>query len=78
MPIGMDWDAATNKPRLAVDESVRRAVARVFRLFRQLRTARGVLNYLCQAGAELPYQRQSRERGRIIGWRRPHYEMMPS
>ena len=76
MPIGLDWDEATNKPRLAVDESVRQAVGRVFRLFRQLRTARGVLNYLCREGAELPYQNQSRERGRIIGWRCPHYEMI--
>jgi DNA invertase Pin-like site-specific DNA recombinase len=46
LPIGLDWDEATNKPRLAVDESIRQAITQVFRLFRQLRTARGVLNYL--------------------------------
>jgi DNA invertase Pin-like site-specific DNA recombinase len=76
LPIGLEWDEATNKPRLTVDESIRQAITQVFRLFRQLRTARGVLNYLYQAGAELPYQHQSRERGRILGWRRPHYEMI--
>jgi DNA invertase Pin-like site-specific DNA recombinase len=76
LPIGLDWDEATSKPRLTVDESIRQAITQVFRLFRQLRTARGVLNYLYQAGAELPYQHQSREQGRIIGWRRPHYEMI--
>jgi DNA invertase Pin-like site-specific DNA recombinase len=76
MPIGLEWDEATNKPRLAVDESIRQALTQVFRLFRQLRTARGVLNYLYQTGAELPYQHQSREQGRILGWRRPHYEMI--
>jgi DNA invertase Pin-like site-specific DNA recombinase len=54
MPIGMDWDEAVNKPRLAIDESVRHAITLLFRLFSQLRSIRGVLHYLRRAGNEKP------------------------
>jgi DNA invertase Pin-like site-specific DNA recombinase len=73
LPIGMDWDEVTSKPRLAVDASVRHAITLVFQGFRQLRSIRGVLNYLRREGLELPYQRQYRGVGRVIHWRRPSY-----
>jgi DNA invertase Pin-like site-specific DNA recombinase len=78
LPIGLDWDADASKPRLAVDQSVRDAIALVFHLFRQLRSMRGVLHYLKREGLELPYQRQQRGVGRIIRWRRPYYDAIRS
>jgi DNA invertase Pin-like site-specific DNA recombinase len=76
LPVGLDWDPVTNKPRLAVDESVRHALELVFRLFRQLRSIRGVLNYLQREQLELPYQRRERQLGRQIGWQRPSYDAL--
>lgn len=73
-PVGMDWDPLTEKPRPAVDQSVRHAVERVFELFGQLRSVRGVLMYLRKTGEELPYQRIYRGTGREIRWRRPCYD----
>jgi len=78
LPVGMDWDDITDKPRRAVDQSVHDAIALVFRLFRQLRSLRGVLHYLKREGLELPYQRQQRGVGRIIRWRRPYYDAIRS
>lgn len=76
LPVGLDWDPVTNKPRLAVDESVRQALEMVFHLFRQLRSIRGVLHYLRQEGLELPYRRVRRRLGRAISWRRPSYDAL--
>ncbi len=48
----------------------------VFRLFGQLRSIRGVLNYLRREGLELPHQHLDRKLGRQIGWRRPSYDAL--
>lgn len=74
LPIGLEWDESTGKPRQAVDESVRQAMTDVFGLFRQLRSIRAVLHYLRGEGLELPYQRRQRSLGRIVGWRQPSYD----
>ncbi|MCP5016590.1 MAG: recombinase family protein [Ketobacter sp.] len=73
-PIGLDWDPLAEKPRLAVDQSVRHAVARVFELFSKLRSVRSVLRHLRKTGEELPFQRFYRGLEREIGWRRPCYD----
>jgi DNA invertase Pin-like site-specific DNA recombinase len=71
-PIGFDRDPLTGTLRLAVDQSVRHAVELVFRLFRQLRSIRGVLYYLQREGLKLPHQRVHRGLGREIDWWRPN------
>ncbi len=73
-PVGMDWDPFTEKPRPAVDQSVRHAVERVFELFGKLRSVRGVLLHLRKTGEELPFQCIYRGTRREIGWRRPCYD----
>jgi DNA invertase Pin-like site-specific DNA recombinase len=78
LPIGLDWDPVSNKPQLAVDQSVRHMLELVFHLFRQLRSIRSVLHYLRREGAELPYQRVHRGLGRQVGWRRPSYDALYS
>jgi DNA invertase Pin-like site-specific DNA recombinase len=76
LAVGLDWDTVDNKPRRAIDQSVRHTIEMVFLLFRQLRSVRGVLNYLRREGLELPYQRIYRGLGRQIGWRRPSYDAL--
>jgi len=76
LAVGLDWDTVTNRPRLAIDQSVRHAIEMVFSLFRQLRSVRAVLNYLQREGLELPYQRVCRGLGQQIGWRRPSYDAL--
>jgi len=76
LAVGLDWDTVTNKPRPAIDQSVRHAIKMVFSLFRQLRSIRSVLHYLRREGLELPYQRVYRDLGRQIGWRRPSYDAL--
>ena len=76
LPVGMEWDVLTNKPRPATDQSVRHALELVFGLFRQLRSVRGVLHYLRREGLELPYQRVQRGGDRAIAWRRPSYDTL--
>jgi DNA invertase Pin-like site-specific DNA recombinase len=76
LAVGLDWDTVTNKPRPAIDQSVRHAVKMVFSLFRQSRSIRGVLHYLRREGLELPHQRVYRGLGRRIGWRRPSYDAL--
>lgn len=74
LPVGMDWDEQTQKPRLAVDQGVRHAVALVFDLFRQLGSMRGVLLHCLAYEIELPYQQVSGSQRRCIHWRRPSYD----
>lgn len=74
LPIGMDWDERTQKPRLAVDQSIRHAIALVFELFRQIGSIRGVLLHCLAHDIELPYQQSIGSRNRRIGWRRPSYD----
>ncbi|MCP4362373.1 MAG: recombinase family protein [Chloroflexi bacterium] len=76
LPIGLDWDPHTDKAGLAIDHSVRHTIEMVFRLFGQLRSIRGVLNYLRREGLELPHQHLDRKLGRQIGWRRPSYDAL--
>lgn len=71
LPIGLDWDEATNKPRTAIDQSVREAIDLVFRLFRQLRSIRAVLHHLRREEMQLPYQRRKRGLGSQVAWRQP-------
>jgi DNA invertase Pin-like site-specific DNA recombinase len=78
LPVGMDWDPATNRPRLAVDQSVRHALALVFHSFGQWHSIRGVLYYFREGNLELPFQRLHRGLGRQIGWRRPSYDALYS
>ena len=74
LPVGLDRDPGSSKPRLAVDQSVQHTVEMVFDLFRQLRSIRGVLNYLRREQLELPFQQRDRQLGRQVGWRRPSYD----
>ena len=62
-PIGFDRDPLTKNLRLSADQSIRHAIELVFRLFRQLRSVRGVLYYLRQEELQLPYQRVHRDLG---------------
>jgi DNA invertase Pin-like site-specific DNA recombinase len=71
LPVGMEWDPLSQKPRLAVDESVRHALELVFELFGKLHSIRGVLHYLRRQGLELPYRR-----GDQIAWRRASYDAL--
>ena len=73
-PVGLDWDPPTEKPRLAVDQSVRHAIERVFTLFGQLHSVRGLIRHLNETGLELPFQRVYRGMRRKIGWRRASYD----
>lgn len=76
LPVGLEWDAVTDKPRLAVDQRVRHALELVFRLFGQLRSIRGVLNYLHREQLDLPGQQRDHQLGRQIGWHRPSYDAL--
>jgi DNA invertase Pin-like site-specific DNA recombinase len=76
LAVGLEWDPVTNRPRPAVDQSVRHAIEMVFSLFRKLRSIRGVLHYLRDEGLELPCQRVCRDLGRQVGWRRPSYDAL--
>ncbi len=74
LPIGMDWDERTQKPRLAIDQGIRHAIALVFDLFRQIGSMRGVLLHCLAHNIELPYQESIGSHKRRIGWRRPSYD----
>jgi DNA invertase Pin-like site-specific DNA recombinase len=74
LPVGMDWDERTQKPRLAVDQGVRHAIELVFELFRQIGSVRGVLLHCLTHNIELPYQQQHGAHVRQIQWRRPSYD----
>jgi DNA invertase Pin-like site-specific DNA recombinase len=74
LPIGIDWDERTQKPRLAVDQGIRHAVALVFDLFRQIGSIRGVLLHCLAQNIELPYQKSIGSHKRRIGWRSPSYD----
>jgi DNA invertase Pin-like site-specific DNA recombinase len=69
LPIGLEWDELSQKPRLASDQGIQAASALVFRLFHQLRSLRAVLHYLRQEGLGLPYQARQRGLGRPVQWR---------
>ncbi len=74
LPVGMDWDERTQKPRLAIDQSIRGAVALVFTLFRQIGSIRGVFLHCLDHNIDLPYQASLGNRKRRISWRRPYYD----
>lgn len=76
MPVGLECDPETHEIRLATDQSVRHTLALVFHLFRQLRSIRGVLHYLRDAGMELPYQQVRQGFERRILWRPPSYDAL--
>ena len=78
LPIGLEWDPATHKPQLATHQGVRHSLEMVFHVFSQLRSIRGVLNYLRREGFQLPYQRVRRGLGTEIGWRRPSNDALYS
>jgi DNA invertase Pin-like site-specific DNA recombinase len=71
LPIGLEWEDATGKPRPAIDKSVRDAIALVFRLFRELNSIRSVLHYLRREEIDLPYQLRKRGLGPRVEWRQP-------
>lgn len=71
LPIGLEWDELSGRPRPVVDQAIREAIALVFRLFGQLRSIRAVLRYLRSAEIELPYQRRAPGLGDPIEWRKP-------
>lgn len=76
LPIGLDYDAVTGLPRLAVDESVRHAVEQVFHLFGRLHSLRSVLHYLHREGLELPYRVLHRGSSPELGWRQASYDAL--
>jgi DNA invertase Pin-like site-specific DNA recombinase len=71
LPIGLEWDELTGKPRPSSDQSIQEALALVFRLFGQLRSIRAVLHYLRREGIDLPYQLRKRGLGPQVEWRQP-------
>jgi DNA invertase Pin-like site-specific DNA recombinase len=73
LPVGMEWDEVTGKPRLAIDQSVRHAIAQVYDLFGQLHSARAVLTYLGQKELEIPRLHIRPGQGRQLVWQRPSY-----
>ena len=73
LPVGLEWDEVTGKPRQAVDQSVRHAIGQVYHLFTQLRSAKAVLAYLNQKGLELPRLRVIAGLGRQLEWHQPTY-----
>ncbi|MDH3675329.1 MAG: recombinase family protein [Anaerolineae bacterium] len=74
LPVGLERDPVIDQPRLPADQSVRRAVASVFTLFRQHRSLRGVLNFLRRNQLQLPYLQDRRADQRQIEWRQPSYD----
>jgi len=76
LPVGLEYDVLSGQIQLDADQSVRHAVALVFRLFWQLGSVRGVLTYLAREGLELPSQRLVRGVGRVIGWQKPRYHVI--
>ncbi|NTU62917.1 MAG: recombinase family protein [Chloroflexi bacterium] len=76
LPVGFDYDPATQGIRLTADQSVRHALTHVFELFRQRRSIRAVLHYLHRAQLELPHQTPRRHLGREIRWQSPSYETL--
>lgn len=76
LPVGLDYDPAEQAIRLSADQSVRHALAHVFRLFRQLRSIRAVLGELRRNALELPRQAVHRQRGREIHWQPPSYDAL--
>lgn len=76
LPVGLDYDAVTGRPRLAIDESVRHAIAQVFHLFGRSHSLRSVLHYLHREGLELPYRIQHRGIGPELGWRQASYDAL--
>ena len=71
LPVGLEWDELSGRPRPVADQGVREAIALVFHLFDQLRSIRAVLHYLRTAELELPYQRRTPGLGDVIEWRKP-------
>ena len=71
--VGLEWDEVTGKPRLAVDQSVRHSIEQVYRLFKQLHSAKAVLAYLNQKKLELPRLRVISGLGRQLEWHQPTY-----
>jgi DNA invertase Pin-like site-specific DNA recombinase len=76
LPIGLEWDELSGRPRLVADQAIREAIALVFRLFGQLRSIRAVLRYLRTAELELPYQRRAPGLGDPVEWRKPTSEAL--
>lgn len=76
LPVGFDYDPAEQAIRLSADQSVRHALAHVFRLFRQLRSVRAVLGELRRNALELPRQAVHRQRGTEIHWQPPSYDAL--
>jgi hypothetical protein len=76
LPVGLEYDVLSGQIQLDADQSVRHAVALVFRLFGQLGSVRGVLTYLAREGPELPSQRLVRGVGRVISWQKPRYHVI--
>ncbi len=73
LPIGFERDLE-GKVIMSADESVRSAIFDVFKLFRQIRSIRGVAVYLRRKAQQLPYQVYTPGLGRKIEWRLPGYD----
>lgn len=69
LPIGLEWDEVSDKPRRTCDQSVQTAIALVFPLFQQLRSIRAVLHSLRQQGRALPYQARQPGLACQVHWR---------
>lgn len=71
LPIGLEWDELTERPRTATDQSVYDALALAFRLFEQLQSIRAVLRHLRREQLDFPYQRREGGYNAPIEWRHP-------
>jgi hypothetical protein len=74
LPVGLEYDRASQRVRLTPDQSVRHALTHVFQRFRQLRSLRALLKYLGQAHLELPHQIPRRGLGSELRWQAPSYD----
>ncbi|MGO8950887.1 MAG: recombinase family protein, partial [Ktedonobacterales bacterium] len=76
LPVGLEYDSPTGQIRLAVDQSVRHALQRVFDLFGKLQSVRRVLTYLAWEGLELPSETGVAGGSRVVRWQAPRYHVV--
>jgi len=76
LPIGFERRLGSEEIRLSSDQAVRHAISRVFALFAQIGSIRGVLRYFRQARLELPYRVVVRGIGARVGWHPASYDAL--
>jgi DNA invertase Pin-like site-specific DNA recombinase len=76
LPIGFERRLGSEEIRLSSDEAVRHSISRVFELFAQIGSIRGVLRYFRRAQLELPHRVVVRGVGMRIGWHPASYDAL--